>query len=183
MSFSKCYIIAWFSLLPILAYSQKYPLKYGITAGWNYSNINAVDEKGEPSGYLSNGGELYGGLILEKQISQKSYIQSGALVSYTYVITFIEIPLFYKYNFHKKFSIMGGPKLDYLPDEQYNHSIYFKRRFGVSVNLGLDYHIFKKFNIEGYYSKQLVKQFDDNILTFYDAKRDVYRIGITYFIN
>ncbi len=129
------------------------------------------------------GGELYGGITLEKQVSQKSYIQSGALVSYTYVITFIEIPLFYKYNFYREFSVIGGPKLDYIPDEQYNHSIYFKRRLGISANLGINYQIFKKFNLEGYYSRQFVKQYDDNILTFYGAKRDVYKVGITYFIN
>ncbi|WP_294283263.1 hypothetical protein [uncultured Chryseobacterium sp.] len=183
MNSSKSYLTALFLLIAAFTYSQKYPMKYGITAGWNYSNVNAVDEKGEPSGYLSNGGELYGGITLEKQVSQKSYIQSGALVSYTYVITFIEIPLFYKYNFYREFSVIGGPKLDYIPDEQYNHSIYFKRRLGVSANLGINYQIFKKFNIEGYYSKQFIKQYDDNILTFYGTKRDVYRVGITYFIN
>ncbi|GEN76240.1 PorT family protein [Chryseobacterium hagamense] len=181
MNFSKSSLIALFLLSAVFTYSQKYPLKYGIKAGWNFSNIYAIDEKGEPSGYLSNGGELYGGLVLEKQITKRSYLQSGALVSYSYVITFVEAPFFYKYNFYKKLSVIGGPKLDYIPDEQYNHSLYFKRRMGVSANFGVDFEIFKKINIEVYYSKQLVKQYDDNILTFYDAKRDVFRIGVAYY--
>lgn len=183
MNFSKSFLIAIFFLLAVSIYSQKYKVKYGITAGWNYSNVYAIDEKGEPSGYLSNGGELYGGLALEKQITEKSYIMSGVAASYTYVITFVEISLFFKYNSFGKFSIIGGPKLYYIPDEQYNHSIYFKRRLGISGNLGIDYRIFKKLNIEGYYSKQFVKQFDDNILTFYNAKRDVCRIRLIYFLN
>jgi len=165
----------------VLFFSQKYPVKFGIKAGWNYSNVNAIDEKGQPSGYLSNGGELYGGIALEKQISEKSYIQSGFIASYTYVITFLELPIFYKYNFYKNFSLFVGPKLDYIPDEQYNHSLYFKNRLGVSANLGIDYLISNHFTLEGYFSKQLVKQYDDNILTFYDAKRNIYRVGVTYY--
>jgi len=180
-SIEKFLLNALFSTLSIYTYSQNYPLKFGIKAGWNYSNVNAIDEKGEPSGYLSNGGELYGGIALEKQISEKSYIQSGFIASYTYVITFLELPIFYKYNFYKDFSVFIGPKLEYIPDEQYNHSLYFKRRLGASANLGIDYQISKHFIIEGYFSKQLVKQYDDNILTFYDAKRNVYRIGLAYY--
>ncbi len=68
-----------FFLFTIFTYSQKYPVKYGIKAGWNYSNVNAVDEKGEPSGYLSNGGELYGGITLEKQIT-KNHISNPDLL-------------------------------------------------------------------------------------------------------
>lgn len=75
--------------------------------------MNVIDEKGEPSGYLSNGGELYGGITLEKQILQKKYFQASLLVSYTDRITFIELPIYYKYNFYKKFSLLAGPKLNY----------------------------------------------------------------------
>lgn len=181
----KLFLNVLFLLSPFLCFSQgqDHPLKFGIKAGWNYSNINAIDNAGNPSGYLSTEGELYGGLALEKQITQKSYIQSGLIVSYSYVITFVEVPLFYKYNIYKRFSVIGGPKLEYIPDEQYNHSIYFTRRLGISATLGLNYKISKKFDAETYYSKQLVKQYNDNILTFYDAKRDVFRIGISYFFN
>lgn len=182
-SIDKKFTNAIFCLLSLFYYSQNTPLKYGLKAGWNYSNINAIDNKGEPSGYISTGGEIYGGLALEKQIATHSYLQSGAIISYSYVITFIEFPFFYKHNILKQLSILGGPKLDYIPDKQYNHSLYFKKRLGVSANLGLDYQISKHFSLEGYYSKQLVKQYDDNILTFYDAKRNVYRIGLNYYFN
>ncbi|MBW7674227.1 outer membrane beta-barrel protein [Chryseobacterium chendengshani] len=188
MKYINCYkssrrliLNALFLFSSALCFSQGYPIKCGIKAGWNYSNINAVDNVGEPSGYLSDGGEIYGGIALEKQFSEKSYIQSGFIASYTYVITFLEIPIFYKYNFYKNFSVFAGPKLDYIPDEQYNHSLYFKKRLGVSANLGIDYKISKHFTLEGYFSKQLVKQYNDNILTFYDAKRNVYRVGVNYY--
>ena len=180
-SIEKKILNALFLFSFVLCYSQNYPLKIGVKAGWNYSNINAVDENGDRSGYLSNGGELYGGIALEKQISQKSYLQSGLVVSYSYVITFVEIPIFYKYNFFKDFSLITGPKIEYIPDEQYNHSIYFKKRLGFSANLGVDYKISEHFSVEGYLSKQFVKQYDDNILTFYEAKRNVYRLGLAYY--
>lgn len=182
-STGKLFLSALFLFLSFLGFSQNYPLKFGVKAGWNYSNVNAIDENNEPSGYLSDGGELYGGIAIEKQIFEKSYLQSAFLVSYTHVITFLEIPLFYKHNFFKNFSLITGPKIEYIPDEQYNHLLYFKKRFGLSANLGIDYKISQHFNIEGYISKQFVKQYDDNILTYYNAKRNVYRIGLTYFFN
>ncbi|WP_165787341.1 hypothetical protein, partial [Chryseobacterium piscicola] len=80
-SIEKKLLNALFLLLSIFAFSQDYHLKFGVKAGWNYSNVNAIDDKGEPSGYLSNGGELYGGIVLEKQISEKAYIQSGFIAS------------------------------------------------------------------------------------------------------
>lgn len=173
-----------FLLTAIFIYSQKYPLKYGVKGGWNYSVVNAVDEIGQPSGYISGIiDELYGGFALEKQITQKSYLQSGLLISYTDAITFVELPIFYKYNFYRKFSLLAGTKIEFIPDEQNNQFIYFKRRVGFSLNFGIDYQIFKNFLLEGYFSKAFVKQFDDNILGFYDSKRNVYRIGLTYFIN
>lgn len=171
-----------FLLVGGLLLSQKYPLRFGIKGGWNYSNVDAVDSEGELSGYRSDIiDELYGGLVLEKQITSRSYIQSGLLISFTSEITFLELPIFYKYQFYKNFSVIGGPKIEYIPDEQYNWGFYFRNRFGVSANLGIDYKISKKFTAEAYYSRGLVKQYDDLMLEYYDSKRNVYRVGITYF--
>ena len=124
----------------ILIFSQNYPSRYGMKGGWNYSNIDAVDNLGEKSGYISGIiDEVYVSMFLEKQISQKSYLQSGLLFSYTESVNFIELPLFYKYNFYKNFSFLIGPKIEYIPDKQYNNFYYFKNRFGLSANLGIDY--------------------------------------------
>ncbi|WP_294268915.1 outer membrane beta-barrel protein [uncultured Chryseobacterium sp.] len=173
-----------FLLLTILTYSQKYPLKYGIKAGWNYSNVNALDDKGESSGYLSDiFDEAYAGFVMENQISRKSYLQVSPTVSYTESVTFVELPIYYKYNFYRKFSFIIGPKLNYIPDEQYNNFYYFRRRFGISGDIGLNYKISDHFTFEGSFSKGFTKQFDQLILTYYQARRDVYRIGIIYFIN
>lgn len=173
-----------FLLIVNLLFSQKYPLRFGIKGGWNYSNVDAIDSEGKPSGYRSDIiDELYGGLAVEKQLTEKSFIQSGLLISYTGAITFLEMPIFYKYNFYKKLSVFGGPKLDYIPDEQYNWSYYFKKRFGLSANIGIDYQISKKLSAEAYYSRGLVKQYDQPVLDYYDSKRNVFRIGITYFFN
>lgn len=171
-----------FLFLTIFAYSQQYPLKYGIKAGWNYSNVNAVDENGEPSGYLSDIiDEAYAGFVLEKQISRKSYLQVAPTVSYTESVTFVELPIYYKHDFYRKFSFVIGPKLNYIPDEQYNNFYYFRRRFGISGDIGLNYKISDHFTLEGSFSKGFTKQFDQLILTYYQARRDVYRIGLIYF--
>ncbi|WP_307456072.1 outer membrane beta-barrel protein [Chryseobacterium sp. SORGH_AS_0447] len=171
-----------FLLLTILTYSQKYPLKYGIKAGWNYSNINAIDENGEPSGYLSDIiDEAYTGFVVEKQISEKSYIQSNLLISFTDRVTFLELPVYYKYNFYKRFSLVAGPKLNYIPDSEESQPYYFRRRFGISGDIGLNYKISNHFILEGSFSKGFTKQYDDLVLTYYHARRDVYRIGLIYF--
>jgi hypothetical protein len=165
-----------------MMFSQNYPLKFGIKAGWNYSNVNAVDENGNPSGYLSGIiDEVYGGLVIEKQISTKSYLQVTPTVSFTEAVTFIELPLYFKYNFYKKFSLLVGPKLNYIPDEQYNNFYYFRRRLGISGDIGVDYKISNHFTVEGTFSKGFTKQFDQLVLTYYEARRDVYRIGVTYY--
>ena len=173
-----------FLLIGGLLLSQKYPVRFGVKGGWNYSVVNAVDKEGQPSGYVSGIiAELYGGLALEKQLTPKSYIGSGVLVSFTDSVTFLELPVFYKYQFYKNFSFLAGAKLDYIPDEQYNTFFYFRKRFGISANIGIDYKISKRFTAEAYYSRGLVKQYDDLILEYYDSKRNVYRVGITYFFN
>lgn len=173
-----------FILLCIMTYSQNKGLRYGIKAGWNYSNVNAIDENGEPSGYLSGIiDEIYGGVVIEKQISPKSFVQIVPTVSFTDAVTFIELPLYYKYNFYNKFSVLIGPKLNYIPDEQFNSFYYFRNRFGISGDIGLEYKISDHFTVEGTYSKGFTKQFDQIVLTYYEARRDVYRIGVTYFFN
>lgn len=169
------------SFSSFLCFSQNYPLKFGIKAGWNYSNVNAIDENGEPSGYLSNGGELYGGVSFEKQLSAKSFVQTNLLVSYTDRVTFLELSLYYKYNFYKRFSLLAGPKLNYIPDDEISQPYKFTRRLGFSGDIGIDYKISNHFTLEGTFSKGFTKQYDDLVLTYYNAKRDVYRIGVTYY--
>nr|WP_314498238.1 outer membrane beta-barrel protein [uncultured Chryseobacterium sp.] len=165
-----------------MLYSQNDPLKFGIKAGWNYSSVNAIDETGQPSGYVSGIiDEIYGGFVFEKQISKKSFIQISPTVSFTDDITFIELPVYYKYNFYKRFSLLAGGKLNYIPDEQYNNFNYFSKRFGISTDIGIDYKLSEHFTLEGTFSKGFSKQFNQLALTYYEARRDVYRIGVIYF--
>lgn len=173
-----------FLFFSILMYSQNYPVKYGVKAGWNYSNVNAVDEKGGPSGYQSDViAEAYAGFVFEKQITSKSYIQLGTLVSFTDRVTFLELPMYYKYNFYKKFSLFLGPKLNYIPDSESSQPYHFRKRLGISGDIGIDYKISNHFTMEANYSKGFTKQYDDLILTYYQARRDVFRIGISYYFN
>lgn len=57
------FLIFIFSFISIFTFSQNYPIQFGIKAGWNYSDVDAIDELGEPSGYLSGIiDEAYAGL-------------------------------------------------------------------------------------------------------------------------
>ncbi|MBK1894905.1 outer membrane beta-barrel protein [Chryseobacterium paridis] len=175
---------ALFLLLSIAIYSQQYPLKFGLKGGWNYSNVRAIDENGDRSGYRSDIiDEAYVGFAFEKQVLEKSYLQSVLLVSFTDRVTFLELPIYYKYNFYKKFSFFAGPKLNYIPDDEISQPYYFRRRFGLSVDLGVDYKLSNHFLLEGSFSKGLTRQYDDLALTYYQARRDVYRVGLIYFFN
>ncbi len=163
-------------------YCQNYPVKFGIKAGWNYSSVNAIDENGEPSGYLSDIiDEAYAGFLIEKQISVNSSVQVSSIVSFTESVTFIELPMYYRYNFYKNISVLVGPKLNYIPDEQFNNFYYFRRRLGISTDIGIDYKLSDHFTVEGTFSKGFTKQFDQLVLTYYGARRDIYRIGVTYY--
>lgn len=180
--YSNNHLNVLFLFLTVFGYSQKYPIKFGVKAGWNYSNVNAMDENGEPSGYLSDiFDEAYAGITVEKQISSSSYVQTSAVVSFTDRITFLELPVYYRINFYKKFSLFTGPKLNYIPDSESSQPYYFRRRFGISGDIGVSYKISDHFTMEGSFSKGFTKQYDDLVLTYYQARRDVYRIGIIYF--
>jgi len=170
-----------FLWISALMFSQDYPVKFGVKAGWNFSNVNAIDEIGGISGYISNGGEVYGGLVVEKQILPKSLVQISTIVSYTDRITFLELPVYYKYNFYNRFFFLVGPKLNYIPDDEISQPYNFNRRFGISADIGINYKISNHFTLEGTFSKGFTKQYDDLILTYYQARRDVYRIGVNYY--
>ncbi|MGI9650887.1 hypothetical protein [Chryseobacterium sp. RLHN22] len=174
-----------FLLFSLSFFSQTTNLRVGIKAGWNYSNVSAVDENGEKSGYISGIiDEVYGAVVFEKQISMSTYLQVAPTISFTDAVTFIELPIYYKYNFYKDLSLLVGPKINYIPDEQNNNFYYFRNRFGFSADIGVEYKLSKRFNIEGTFSKGFTKQFDQLALTYYGARRDVYRVGLTYyFVN
>lgn len=181
-SIGKFLLNAIFIFISTFCFSQNHKLKFGVKVGWNYSNVNAIDENGQPSGYLSGIiDEVYAGVILENQISDKSYLQVSPTISYTESVTFLELPIYYKYNIYKQFSLLIGPKINYIPDEQNNNNYYFRKRFGISGDIGLDYKISNHFVVEGTFSKGFTKQYDDLILTYYNAKRNVYRLGVIYY--
>lgn len=155
--------------------------RIGIKGGINRSVVNAIDNFGEKSGYI--GTELYGGIVFQRKIANQSFMQVSALVSYTDDVTFIELPIYYRYNIYNKISVFAGPKLNYIPDVQYNNFNYFRKRLGVNIDIGTDYQIIKNLYFEASFSKAFTKQYDNTALDFYYSKRNVYRIGLTYFIN
>lgn len=153
--------------------------KFGVKGGLNQSVINAKDSNGEKSGYI--GTEIYGGFVAEYQIKEKHFFQTSGLISYTDHITFIELPIYYKYNIWNEISVFGGGKISYIPDNYDFWFYYYRKRLGYFADIGADYKIFKNFYVEALFSKAFTKQIDDNALEYYDGKRNVYRLGLVYF--
>ncbi|MFC6268834.1 PorT family protein [Frigoriflavimonas asaccharolytica] len=160
--------------------TEKY-WKFGLKGGLNQSNIRALDNMGDKSGYI--GTELYGGFVSEYHFDDSNAIQGSTIVSYTQAVTIIEIPIYYKYKLKKDFSIFAGPKLNYIPDPQGNSFYFFPNRLGISADIGVDYQILNNFFVEGSFSKGFTEQINQNALEYYNGKRDVLRLGLVYFLK
>ena len=147
---------------------------FGFKGGLNRSVINGHELNGTSTGYI--GIEMYASLFADSRLNDRWRIENEILFSFTDEYFFIEIPLHLKYQVFKKTFILAGPKLDMIvnPDDE----MYDFNNFGVSVDLGTQYEITKRFFVEFRYSQGLMKHVDDYGLDIYDGKRNTLRLGI-----
>lgn len=171
-----------FLFCPMILYSQKTPIKYGVTAGWNHSIYNDVNAKGEKN-IGDSSDEIYAGIIFEKNFSKKSAIRTALLVSYTDSVTFLELPVFYKYIFYNGFSIFLGPKIDYIIKQEWDDVYKLNNKIGFSTSFGIEYRLTNNLYIEASYSHGYTNQLDTQDSSSISAKRNLYRMGLTYFFK
>lgn len=144
---------------------------FGFKAGANQSYLNTSSDNGY------SGLELYGGFFAETGLSKKVSFQYELLYSYTDDISFVEIPLLFKYHINNKWSFMAGPKLDVIANKSIEGALY--EPLSVSISIGVQYNISKRFFAEGRYGLGLSKEIitDSNSDTF---SRNTLRLGLGY---
>jgi hypothetical protein len=152
---------------------------FGVKLGYNNSNISGKDSNGEATGYFGN--ELYLGLFVDKQLTNKTSLQLELIYSFTEDYNFLEIPLNIKYKVYRKLYLFAGPKFDFILDNDISEANYEYRNFGVSADLGVQYLIAMDFFAEVRYSIGFEEQLKRDIqLDINNATRNTFRIGIGY---
>ncbi|WP_157547280.1 outer membrane beta-barrel protein [Kordia zhangzhouensis] len=144
---------------------------FGFKAGLNQSYLNTSSDNDY------SGLELYGGFFAETSLSNTLSFQYELLYSYTDDISFLEIPLLLKYHLNDKWSIMSGPKLDVVANKTIENALY--EPLSVSLEIGTQYNISKRFFIEGRYGYGLSKEvlIDSNSNSY---SRNTLRLGVGY---
>lgn len=151
---------------------------FGFKGGYNNSIVDGKELNGTKTGYI--GYELYGSFFADTELNKILNLENEILFSYTDDFHFIEIPVHLKYRIKQKWFILAGPKLDFIADND-NDSFeanYRFKNFGVSGELGLQYHFSKRFFAETRYSRSFTSQITNLGLDIYNGKRHTFRIGL-----
>ena len=150
---------------------------FGFKGGYNKSIVDGREPDGTRTGYI--GYELYGSFFADTQLNKNWNLENEILFSFTDDYHFIEIPVHLKYRIKEKWFILLGPKLDFIADNDndYFEAGYRFKNFGVSGELGVQYHFTKRFFAETRYSRSFTAQIDDLVLDIYGGKRHTFRIG------
>jgi hypothetical protein len=151
---------------------------FGFKGGYNKSIVDGKEPDGTETGYI--GYELYGSFFADTELNKNWNLENEILFSYTDDYHFIEIPVHLKYRIKQKWFILAGPKLDFIADNDNDgfEAGYRFKNFGVSGELGIQYHFSKRFFAETRYSRSFTAQIDDLALDIYGGKRHTFRIGL-----
>ncbi len=151
---------------------------FGFKGGYNKSIVDGKEPDGTKTGYI--GYELYGSFFADTELNNILNLENEILFSYTDDYHFIEIPVHLKYRIKQKWFVLAGPKLDFIADNDNDdfEAGYRFKNFGVSGELGLQYHFSKRFFAETRYSRSFTSQIDDLVLDIYNGKRHTFRIGL-----
>ena len=151
---------------------------FGFKGGFNKSIVDGKEPDGTKTGYI--GYELYGSFFADTELNKTLNLENEILFSYTDDYHFIEIPVHLKYRIKQKWFVLAGPKLDFIADNDNDdfEAGYRFKNFGVSGELGLQYHFSKRFFAETRYSRSFTSQIDDLVLDIYNGKRHTFRIGL-----
>ncbi len=169
-------IASLFFMLSLYGQTEKITT-FGIKAGLNKSYI--VSENKD----FYTGLELYVGFFSDAKLNNKLNLQNEIVFSYTDDYHFIEIPVLIKYKIKKKWSFFLGPKLDFILDndnDPFEAIAYRFKNFGISVTLGIQYDISKRFFSEIRYGHSFTAQVDDLILELFNSKRRTVRVGFGF---
>lgn len=149
---------------------------FGFKGGYNKSKVSGKELDGSKTGYV--GGEVYGGFFSDTELTNRLNFENELLFSFTDDYHFLEIPIHLKYRIKEKWFLLMGPKLDFIIDNDNVETGYRFKNFGVSGELGLQYHFWKRFFAETRNSRSFTSQIDDLGLDIYGGKRHTFRFGV-----
>ena len=147
--------------------------------GGDNVNESISDSDGGAGIYLGGFGEFG----LSEKINLYTEIQFAFASSDGNTNTQIMIPILAKYYINEKFSIVGGPQLDFMLTDS-----DFINTFGIGIGIGAGYNLSERFTISGRYSFGLnnrIKNLETNINTDnfsagYSLKYSYLQIGVAY---
>ena len=160
--------------------AQKKDVFWGVKGGLILPNI--IND------YLTNSNSIVGfqlGALVETPISKKYKIQPELLVS-THVnkdkfITYLDLPIVFKYHVYKGASIEAGPQVGYLLFERNNDNIDndFKN-FDYGLNLGVGHQLKSNYFLQFRYNLGL-----SNILGYngFDNTNAIIQVSVGYKFN
>ena len=177
----KNLLLPWLFLVcfTITIYGQeKGKTTFGFKGGLNNSELKGFDLSGQKTRY--SGIELYASLFSDTELNKTLNLQNELLFSWTDVYHFIEVPIHIKYTLSSKFKVFAGPKLDFIldDDDNFQHKDFQFKNFGISVEVGTQFKLTKRFFTEIRYSKSFTEQIDDSFLGIYQGKRNALRAGL-----
>ncbi|NRB82656.1 MAG: PorT family protein [Winogradskyella sp.] len=148
---------------------------FGLRTGYNTFALSADNLTPYTSGY-------YGGFFFEKKLSEIWALQFETNFNYNGSST-LQFPLLLKYKIAEKFQLFGGPQLSYSFEQKNIDKANRNKRFGMSLILGMQYDISKKWFVEARYTHGLTDQFSVfqglNVDPVF-AKQRSFSLGIGY---
>ena len=147
---------------------------FGFKTGLNHTQLNLHEDPYNEKN-KTVGAEVYVGLFSSSKLNEKLNIENEVLVLANLAHIFIELPIHLKYNFHDKWSVLIGPKIDF---SRFKINKTLQRGMGMSAEIGFQYKINKKYFTEIRYAKGVTGHFDDLNNDLLDGKRNTLRLGL-----
>lgn len=148
---------------------------FGIKGGYNASYFYSSD--------ISNifDSDIYVGLFSDTRLSNKWSFQNELLYSSAFGHRFIEVPLVLKYHITDKWIVFAGPSLDFSINNDKNIDGRQVEPIGLSMVIGTQYNLSKRFFIEGRANFAITNQINTPFNTINTSFfRNTFRIGIGY---
>jgi opacity protein-like surface antigen len=173
--FLICCIIV---LTAFTAHSQN--SKFGVKAGFNNLTIKA--SASDENTISDDGSGFYVGLFTDINLDDKLSIQPE--LQFTLAsqdgesVKSLALPIMLKYQVASKFSLLVGPQLEYLLEEETE----LINEFGIGLGAGLSFDITEKLFADGRYVFGLSNRFNDDLVPDEDVKLkfNYIQVGLGY---
>lgn len=151
---------------------------FGVTGGWN-TNFYKVQLNGNDSAINHDTAMLFGGLFVEFPLNEKLSLQTELLYSRisSEDLNLVELPILLKYRIGKRWSIYGGPQVNYIysgrEDPAFRRDISKPLTIGFVV--GVEYDITRNLSAYVRYTHRFTSRIHPDI-----GNINGFRLGLAY---